>query len=256
MTDHFKNKSFKTIVINSRDLVNDYYDFPNEIEYSAIRLSSFLFSNTFYNIDESNNNFKVIQKSNLNVIKPYTFQIPKGFYDATTFASTLQNILNTTPPELAFVGTWTVSVNTSTLRLTIANPDANNDFIVDFVDKNPYKLIGFDPLSTVYGKSKTGFKSVDLSDRHTIILKSENIGPVFGDVFHSSFQNDESIIHVAFNLNAFGTWSLSTPNSNSFFTIKQNQTQFLKRIHLSLVDTNGVKLDTQGIPYYCVFELM
>lgn len=256
MTDHFKDKNFKTVVINSGDLVNGYYDFPDPIPYNAVRLASFLYPNTFYNIDSSNNNFKVIQKSNLNVLKPYTFQIPPSFYDSTSFASTLQGILNSAPPELAWSGTWSVSVNTQTLRMTISNPDVNNDFIIDFVDKNPYKLIGFDPISSVYGKSATGVKSVNLSDKHTIILKSETIGSVFGDVVHSSFQNDESIIHVAYNLQPFGSWSLSTPNSNSFFTVKQKETQYLKRIHFDIVDTNGKSLDTNGINYYITLELM
>lgn len=253
---HFFNQNFKTLVINSNDLINGYYDLPEDIPYTGVRLSQLLFPNVFYNIDETNHNFKVIQKSNLNVLKPYTFQIPNGFYDAFSFATTLQGILNTAPPELAWVGTWTVAVNETTLRMSISNPDANNDFIIDSVNNNPYDLIGFNPLSTVYGKNKSGVNAVNLSDRHTIILKSETLGQVFGDVYHSSFPNDQSLMHIAFNLNGFGVWTSSTPNSNSFYRVKQNETQYLRRIHLDLIDTNGRSLNLHGIPYYVCLELM
>ncbi len=261
MTDSiFFNSNYKTLVINSNDLdSNNYYILPEEISYSGVRLSQLLFCNSFYNIDSTNNNFKVIQKSNLNVLKPYTFTITPGLYDATSYASALQTKLNSAPPELAWVGTWTVSINETTMRLTISNPDANNDFIIDSVNNNHYNLIGFTTLSSVYGKSVSGFNSVNFSDRHTIILKSDDLGATFGDVYHSSFSNDTSLMHVALNLGAPLQWVSSSPNSNSFFRINrhgQNDVNYLKRIHLEIIDTNGKKLNFNGIPFYVILELM
>ena len=260
MTDHFFNPNYKTLVINSADLdSNNFYNLPQEIPYSGVRLAQLLFCNSFYNIDSSNNNFRVIQKSNLNVLKPYTFQIDEGLYDAQTYATALQTKLNSAPPELSWVGTWTVSINQTTMRLTISNPDANNDFIIDSVNNNHYNLVGFTTLSSVYGKSKSGFDAVNFSDRHTIILKSNDLGVVFGDVYHSSFSNDASLMHVALNLGAPLQWVSSNPNSNSFYKVNkhgQNEVNYLKRIHLELIDTNGVKLNFNGVPYYVILELM
>jgi len=260
MSDHFFNSNYKTLVINSSDLnENNIYELPEEIPYSGLRLSQLLFANTFYNIDETNNNFKIIQKDNLGVLKPYSFTIDTGLYDATTYAAALQTKLNAAPGGLFITGTFTVSVNQTTMRLSISNPDANNDFIVADIVNNHYNLIGFNPLSSVYAKTKTGFNSVNFSDRHTVLLRSNDLGPMFGDVYHSSFPNDTSLMHCAINLSAPLSWVSSTPNSNSFYRISrhgQNSVNYLKRLHLELIDTNGKKLNFNGIPFYVILEFM
>lgn len=152
MDNHFFNSNYKTLVINSNDLnENGIYNLPEEIQYSGVRLSQLLFANSFYNIDETNNSFKIIQKNNLNVLKPFEFQIPVGLYDSTTYCTALAAQLNSAAAAAAFiVGTFTVSVNSTTLRMTISNPDVNNNFILDVPSGggNHYDLIGYNiPLS-------------------------------------------------------------------------------------------------------------
>lgn len=261
--DHFFNQNFKTLVINSNDLnENNIYELPEEIEYSGVRLSQLLFANSFYNIDESNNSFKIIQKNNLNVLKPFEFTIPVGLYDSTSYCTALAAQLNSAAAAAAFiVGTFSVSVNSTTLRMTISNPDANNDFILDTPTSggNHYDLIGYTTLSTVYGKSQVSNQSVNFSDRHTVLLRSNDLGPVFGDVYHSSFPSDTSIMHVAINLGSPLSWVSSVPNSQSFYRISRhgaNAVNYLKRLHLELIDTNGRKLNFNGIPFYCILEFM
>lgn len=256
----FLNPKYKTLIINSRDLnQNNELLLDDEIEFSACRLSSFLFCNSYYNINDSNNQFRIIQKSNLNVIKPYTFQLTNGLYDSSTYITELQTKLNSAPPALSISGTFTVSVNPTTLRLTISNTDANNDFIVDEVANNHYDLIGFTTLSTVYGKTKSGFSSVNFSDNHTLLLRSDNLGIIFNDVKHSSFQSNDTLIHCAYNLSPPMSWVYSTPNSQSFFKINKhgnNPVSYINKIHLEVVDTNGKKIDFNNIPFYVQLEFM
>lgn len=261
--DIFFNQNYKTLVINSSDLnENNILELAEEIEYSGVRLSQLLFANSFYNIDESNNSFKIIQKNNLNVLKPFEFTIPVGLYDSTTYCTALAAQLNSAEATAAFiVGTFSVSVNSTTLRMTISNPDANNDFILDTPTNggNHYDLIGYTTLSSVYGKSQVSNQSVNFSDRHTVLLRSNDLGPIFGDVYHSSFPSDQSLIHVAINLGAPLSWVSSSPNSQSFYRISRhgaNAVNFLKRLHLELIDTNGRKLNFNGIPFYCILEFM
>ena len=263
MTDIFFNTNYKTLVINSSDLnQNNIYDLPEEIPYTGVRLSQLLFANSFYNIDESNNSFKIIQKNNLNVLKPFEFTIPVGLYDSTTYCTALAAQLNSAAAGAAFiVGTFSVSVNNTTLRMTISNPDANNDFILDTPTNggNHYDLIGYTTLSSVYGKSQVSNQSVNFSDRHTVLLRSNDLGPIFGDVFHSSFPSDNSLMHVAINLGSPLSWISSSPNSQSFYRINKhgaNAVNYLKRLHLELIDTNGRKLNFNGVPFYCIFEFM
>lgn len=263
MDNHFFNSNYKTLVINSSDLnQNNIYELPEEIPYSGVRLSQLLFANSFYNIDESNNSFKIIQKNNLNVLKPFEFTIPVGLYDSTTYCTALQAKLNSAEAAAAFiVGTFTVSVNSTTLRMTISNPDANNDFILDTPTNggSHYSLIGYTTLSSVYGKSQVSNQSVNFSDRHTVLLRSNDLGPIFGDVFHSSFPSDNSLMHVAINLGAPLSWVSSSPNSQSFYRISRhgaNSVNFLKRLHLELIDTNNRKLNFNGVPFYIILEFM
>lgn len=264
MTDHFFNSNYKTLVINSSDLnQNNIYDLPEEIPYTGVRLSQLLFANSFYNIDETNNSFKIIQKNNLNVLKPFEFTIPVGLYDSTSYCTALAAQLNSAAASSAFiVGTFTVSVNSTTLRMTISNPDANNDFILDVPSGggNHYSLIGYNiPLSSVYGKSQVSNNSVNFSDRHTVLLRSNDLGPIFGDVFHSSFPSDTSLMHVAINLGSPLSWVSSSPNSQSFYRINKhgaNAVNYLKRLHLELIDTNGRKLNFNGVPFYIILEFM
>lgn len=263
MSDHFFNSNYKTLVINSSDLnQNNIYELPEEIPYSGVRLSQLLFANSFYNIDETNNSFKIIQKNNLNVLKPFEFQIPVGLYDSTTYCTALAAQLNSTEASNAFiVGTFSVSVNSTTLRMTISNPDENNDFILDTPSNggNHYDLIGYTTLSSVYGKSQVSNNSVNFSDRHTVLLRSNDLGPIFGDVMHSSFPSDTSLMHVAINLGSPLSWVSSSPNSQSFYRINRhgaNAVNYLKRLHLELIDTNGRKLNFNGVPFYCIFEFM
>ena len=263
MTDHFFNSNYKTLVINSSDLnQNNIYDLPEEIPYTGVRLSQLLFANSFYNIDETNNYFKIIQKNNLNVLKPFEFTIPVGLYDSTTYCAALATQLNSAAAASNFiVGTFSVSVNSTTLRMTISNPDANNDFILDVPSGggNHYDLIGYTTLSSVYGKSQVSNQSVNFSDRHTVLLRSNDLGPIFGDVFHSSFPSDTSLMHVAINLGSPLSWVSSSPNSQSFYRINKhgaNAVNYLKRLHLELIDTNGRKLNFNGVPFYCIFEFM
>ena len=261
--DHFFNQNYKTLIINSNDLnENNIYELPEEIEYSGVRLSQLLFANSFYNIDESNNSFKIIQKNNLNVLKPFEFTIPVGLYDSTSYCTALAAQLNSPDAAAAFiVGTFSVSVNSTTLRMTISNPDANNNFILDTPTSggNHYDLIGYTTLSSVYGKSQVSNQSVNFSDRHTVLLRSNDLGPVFGDVYHSSFPSDTSIMHVAINLGSPLSWVSSAPNSQSFYRISRhgaNAVNYLKRLHLELIDSNNRKLNFNGIPFYCILEFM
>lgn len=261
--DHFLNSNYKTLVINSSDLnQNGIYDLPEEISYTGVRLSQLLFANSFYNIDENNNSFKIIQKNNLNVLKPFEFKLPVGLYDSTTYCTALAAQLNSAAAAAAFiVGTFTVSVNSTTLRMTISNPNVNNDFILDTPSNggNHYDLIGYTTLSTVYGKNQISNNSVNFSDRHTVLLRSNDLGPIFGDVFHSSFPSDTSLMHVAINLGSPLSWVSSSPNSQSFYRINRhgaNAVNYLKRLHLELIDTNGRKLNFNGIPFYCILEFM
>ena len=263
MNDIFFNSNYKTLVINSSDLnQNNIYDLPEEIPYTGVRLSQLLFANSFYNIDESNNSFKIIQKNNLNVLKPFEFTIPVGLYDSATYCTALAAQLNSAASAAAFiVGTFTVSVNSTTLRMTISNFDLNNNFILDVPTNggNHYDLIGYTTLSSVYAKSQISNQSVNFSDRHTILLRSNDLGQVFGDIYHSSFPSDTSIMHVAINLGSPLSWISSTPNSQSFYRISNhgaNYVNYLKRLHLELIDTNGRKLNFNGIPFYCIFEFM
>lgn len=263
MDNHFFNSNYKTLVINSNDLnENNIYNLPEEIEYSGVRLSQLLFANSFYNIDETNNSFKIIQKNNLNVLKPFEFQIPVGLYDSTSYCTALATQLNSAAAASAFiVGTFTVSVNSTTLRMTISNPDANNDFILDTPTNggSHYDLIGYTTLSSVYGKSQVSNQSVNFSDRHTVLLRSNDLGPIFGDVFHSSFPSDNSLMHVAINLGSPLSWVSSSPNSQSFYRISRhgaNAVNYLNRLHLEVIDSNGKKLNFNGIPFYCILEFM
>ncbi len=98
---NIKNKSI-TSFINSRnrqiteDVYNFTVDYPDDVltckdnEFMEINVLSFDMPNNMYNIDNTNNNFKIYDVANTNYINKI---IPAGNYNVKTFLKILQEII-------------------------------------------------------------------------------------------------------------------------------------------------------------------
>ena len=125
-------------------------DYPIE-RVKKVRLVSSFIPHTIYNIDSSNNSWRISITGN----GVYDLFISVGSYSATNLVQQFQDELNILSPAV-----FTVSYSSVSLRLSI---QSNISFELQLINSTLAQLLGFNKLTYPFTNSITGENAVNLS---------------------------------------------------------------------------------------------
>lgn len=248
--------TYKTITVSSRHLQNNTFYLPRAINVKGVRVESLFFPHTFRNVGPQNNKVYIRQRflvGETNVEVPGSVTISNGSYTAQQFVTQLQNSLNNSGVG-GWAGTWTVTLNETTYRLTIAND--TRDFIVEAGPDSLNELMGFTVLSTVYGQNKVGNNVVKLVQTKVVNLQSNLLGNMLEDNFYSYNMQDNSILATVYVNGSFGDYIEHRPINHLFYTLGRGQQFQLTQIDLTLTDEAMRPLDLQGAEWFVTLSFL
>jgi hypothetical protein len=208
------------------DNYNNYYFELNETirKYNnmemLIKLESFVFTNTIYNINDNNNNFNYsFYGPGLGAV--FNVRVNNGNYSIDDLITNL-NIRCTNDLQFSF--------NSSTLKITVVSLRENLNFRFVNVDKNIYKMLGFNEIitETLYN-SITSPSIINLNPNTSLNIIFENINFQCNSVKNQSLNIFQSIPIIS----AFGEVQTFI-NTNDFKYIVDDDT--INNIHLNIVN--------------------
>jgi hypothetical protein len=174
------------------------------------------------NITDSNNVISIIEQNNSNET-PYKIKIETGYYkDITDIATQLSNALN----QNVLTGTYTVSVSTTTKKMTISVGGTGIAFKIQW-NKNKVlsNMCGFNPIET------PNFETTITSDFNMDI---EYPKVIYLDLYGLKFESQ------IFNTNRNFLINLNSINTNNLFNVILNTpNNILNKLILTMYDENN-----------------
>lgn len=190
---------------------NYFYQLNNTIrKYSnqdmLIKLHSFTFTNTIYNINDSNNNFNYSFNSpGLGAF--FNVRVTNGNYSIDDLITNL---------NFRCTGDLNFSFNSTTLKITITSLRENANFRLMEVDKSIYKVLGFNEnISETLYNSITSPNIINLNTNTSLNIILDNIKFQCNSVKNQQFNIFENIPIIS----SFGEIQTYIANDNFKFLI-------------------------------------
>lgn len=234
-----KSNSSKSIYISSKNrssgTANSFTTLLRDpVDASGIRLLSLSLPNTFYNITSSNNTLTVTDTGGIASVT-----ITAGFYDLTGLYAALKTALD---GNATLNGTYTLSQSSVTYKTTIS-------CTVNF------NISTSTTLSQMLGYSGTTTTGASATSEN---IPNINIGSVYiaTDVALNTYVDSQirNVIAKATASETFGSY-LSLPYEDPQY-IQFKSPMTLSQIGLTLTDQDGTLLDTNGVEWSCIVELI
>jgi len=227
--------------VNSTDTSSDFYLKSPYFEFKGLfSLQECYICNSFWNINASNSAINWVSNAT-----PSSGQIPNGFYNNTTLAAAVANLLATDGFQA-----YTATVNSITNAITIT---ANAGFTLRFSlnsTTNAASLLGFTPgTDTASATSQTGTNSVNLSP----VLSFNILIDGNPSIQSASASSAATSFCVPVLANSLG-WFLYQPG-----LYKSNpQTVFFsqgpKTLHIRVTDEKGFLLNLNNLNWYMLLK--
>lgn len=235
------------VTIKSSDLSSSgEYRFPQPITAKGLKLHTAYIPVIYRTTDANRNTLRVAQLSGV-VELPYNIILPEGNFTVNELCVLLQNALTSASSAALWTGTWTVTFNENSSRVTIAN-SARAFKILD-VSKSIHDMLGL-PLN-LPAQTLTGVKPPNVQSVNLINVVSSTLGNRCQDCLHSSYPNNNSILGTVHMTNPYGTWQSHRWHFDTYQFFDTNQHPItLYGFDLSLLDEQMRPIDFQNQPWY------
>jgi len=269
----------KTLITIDSKFRDSKFTNPGEFTYilnetiknvKSIVLNSIEFPNLYYSISSARgNNFFTIKKKSSGTI--YTIILADGIYSPESMIAEITSQLNDISASAS--ATFAISLSDLTFKVTI---DCNVDFDINFENTTDYfplgYYLGYRKLSytnSVYNGSLYKYTSesiMDTTGENYLFLKINDFGNVLQDFGRLSIMNGE-YIRKQDKQTYFAKIQLNGPKMSMIFyndTGVEGTRKYydfpvaidLRKLQISLVDTNGHILDMMGFDYSFTLEVI
>lgn len=231
--------------------------FPTPKRLVGMKLESCYFPVSFQSIPPTHNSLRVEQLTGT-VPLSGTITIPAGNYTSSTYVTAVANALNSASSGFLWTGTWSVSLDAFTSKITITN-SGTRQFRLASTSGSMHDILGISLGFESSGSppSLTGTGIFNLQSVNLINVVSRELGTALADNLHSSFPNSNSILGTIHVTNPFGTFqSMRWHKTGYDFFYKSHSTREVDGFDIALKDEQFRDIDFQGQPWYMEFTFM
>jgi hypothetical protein len=234
-----KSNTSKTIYLSSKNRstgsANSFITLLRDpVDASGIRLNSLSLPNVFYNITSSNNVLTVTDTGGTASVT-----ITTGFYDLTGLYAALKTVLDSNG---TLNGTYTLTQNTVSYK-SVISCTVN------------YSISTSTALSRLLGFTSTTATGLTATSEN---IPNINIGTIYiaTDIALNTYvdTNIRNVIAKATANETFGSYLELPYDDPQYIQFKSPLT--LSQIGLTLTNEDGAQLDTNGVEWSCIIELM
>lgn len=206
---------------------------PNNVD-AYIMLKSLKFINSFYNINTTNNTFyySVDSVIGLGIVDIYSFEIPIGNYNITTFIE----YLNT---QLA--GQIIITSSGLTFKLNMTSIDS---FILRTGQNNCLKVLGFDNIDTIQTDNLTSPNLFNLSGVQMLYVCVPNFN------LSSITSNNSFLNNVIQDINVETLIGTTQSFNNVSLSRYKIMNSLINKIDLDIYDENNQFVDFNNTDYF------
>ena len=268
---------FITLEINSKDRtagnIEDFaYSLNNQIKFNQgrpksyfMRFENIMIPKTFYDVDETNNTFIVLEDDGIGGFDTITITIPPGNYTITELLTELEgeldtNTLNsnsytlfyddiTNKVSIEYVGATSVSV----IIETISNGSTLNDLLGLGKDTNNIQTINNNTLTDQQitlssGVIYTASYVVDLDTKSYVILEVD----ITSDSYYDNDNQKHIGVHVPINV---GRNEKQYFDNHEGSLLRLNSKSPLSSMRIRLLDEYGNQINLNGVNWSCELNI-